>query len=120
VRKVIAAEFLTLDGFMSDPNDEMDWVLNIFDEEMRQEIKDQQSSVDTILLGRATYDIMALYWPVATADTEDPMIIEHMNKTPKIIFSRTLDRVEWNNPSLVKGGTFSKKSGNSKNRPVRI
>jgi dihydrofolate reductase len=101
LRKVIATEFVTLDGFMSDPEDEMRWVLDIFDEEMGEEIKSQQSSVGTILLGRVTYDIMAPYWPSATAETEDPMIIEHMNNTPKVVFSRTLRRVDWNNSRLA-------------------
>lgn len=102
MRKVIAAEFVTLDGLMSDPNDEMDWVLSSFNEEMAREVAAQQKSIDTMLLGRVTYEIFAGYWPTVASENEDPAVIAHMNETPKVVFSRTLDRVAWANARLVK------------------
>jgi dihydrofolate reductase len=110
MRKVIASTFVTLDGLMVGPNEEMDWVLDNLDGEMENDIADQLKSVDAILLGRVTYQIMANYWPTATAGTsvprsqgvEDPIITDRMNNLPKIVFSKTLQKVEWNNSRLVK------------------
>ncbi len=101
MRKVIVSEFLTLDGMMSDPKDEMEWVLNTFNEEMGQEIRAQQQETETILLGRITYEIMASYWPTADPATEDPKMIEHMNNTPKIVFSKTLQKTVWSNTKVM-------------------
>jgi dihydrofolate reductase len=57
-------------------------------------------SIDTILLGRVTYELMASYWPAATA--EDPVITVGMNNLPKIVFSKTLERADWKNTRLIK------------------
>lgn len=51
-------------------------------------------TIDTLLFGRVTYELMLSYWPTVT--TEDPIITERMNNLPKIVFSRTLEKVEWN------------------------
>ena len=48
------------------------------------------ASVDTILFGRVTYELMAGYWPSASPAADDPRIIEAMNRLPKVVFSRTL------------------------------
>ncbi len=102
MRKVIATEFMTLDGLMLDPADEMEWVQNTLSEEQEEEIRRHQNQADTMLLGRVTYEILASYWPTATAEQEYPEMIDHMNNTPKVVFSRTLDKAEWNNSKLVK------------------
>ncbi len=61
------------------------------------------NSMDTILLGRVTYEIMANAWPNSTEETSPGA--DKMNNTPKVIFSRTLDRAAWgkyNNARVVK------------------
>jgi dihydrofolate reductase len=110
MRKVIASTFVTLDGLMVGQNEEMDWVLDNLDGEMENDIADQLKNVDAILLGRVTYQIMANYWPTATTDAsvrrsqgaEDPIITDKMNNLPKIVFSKTLQKVEWKNSRLIK------------------
>jgi dihydrofolate reductase len=50
-----------------------------------------------------TYQIMANFWPSATDDTAPGA--DRMNNVPKVVFSKTLDKVEWgkwNNARLVK------------------
>ena len=42
---------------------------------------------------------MANYWPTAT---EEAIIAEKMNNLPKIVFSRTLGKIEWKNAKSVK------------------
>ena len=54
-------------------------------------------------MGRKTYDLMVKYWPTADARQSDPVVAERMNNLPKVVFSRTLDRADWNNTRVVKG-----------------
>jgi dihydrofolate reductase len=98
MRRIIVSNYVTLDGFLAGPNGEIDWF--VWDEETAQYGKDLLQSVDTILFGRVTYELMAAFWPTTT--TEDPVITDHMNNLPKVVFSRTLDRVDWKNTRLVK------------------
>jgi len=46
---------------------------------------------------------MAKYWPTPAAATDDPIVADKMNRLPKIVFSRTLSSVDWQNTRLVKG-----------------
>ena len=95
---------VTLDGFFEGPNKELDW--HIVDEEFNEYAIDLLSNVDAILFGRLTYQLMADYWPAAATNPStsksDLEIADKMNNLPKIIFSKTLQRVEWNNSRLVK------------------
>ena len=51
-------------------------------------------SIDTILLGRVTYQMFAGYWPTVTED-EDSDFAAKLNATPKVVFSRSLERAPW-------------------------
>jgi dihydrofolate reductase len=92
---------VTLDGFFAGPNGEIDW--HVVDDEFNEYADDFLSSVDTLLFGRVTYQLMADYWPSPSATTDDPIIADKMNQLHKIAFSKTLEKVEWNNSRLVKG-----------------
>jgi dihydrofolate reductase len=104
MRKVILSNEVTLDGFFAGPNGELDW--HIVDEEFNQYAKDLLNNVDTLLFGRVTYQLMADYWPAAATNPStsksDLEIADKMNNLPKIVFSKTLQQVEWNNSRLVK------------------
>ena len=91
---------VTLDGFFEGPNREIDW--HIVDEEFNEYANELLSTVDTLLFGRVTYQLMADYWPSPSATTDDPIIADKMNNLPKIVFSKTLEKVEWKNTRLVK------------------
>ncbi len=60
------------------------------------------SNVDTLLFGRVTYELMASYWPSASAPAENPIIVDRMNNLPKIVFSKTLEKIEWENTKQIK------------------
>lgn len=92
---------VTLDGFFEGPNGEIDWH-NAGNEEFNEFAIEQTSSVDTLLFGRKTYQLMASYWPTETAISADPMVADLMNRLSKIVFSTTLEHVEWNNTRLVR------------------
>ncbi len=100
MRKIIVSNYITLDGFFAGPGGEIDWF--VWDDQMAQYSKDLLDSIDTILFGRVTYELMAGYWPTAAAGAEDAIITAAMNDLPKMVFSRTLDKADWKNTRLVK------------------
>jgi len=63
---------------------------------------EQLRSADMLWFGRVTYEGMAKYWQTAQGE-----VAAFMNGLPKAVFSRTLDRAEWNNTKLVKGDNAS-------------
>ncbi|RPI15852.1 MAG: dihydrofolate reductase [Ignavibacteriae bacterium] len=78
----------------------MDW--HNVDKEFDKYAEDQLKETDIMVFGRVTYDLMVSYWPTETAMKADPVIADFMNKTPKIVFSRTMDKADWNNTTLIK------------------
>ena len=107
MRKVIVSMNVTLDGFMSGPNCELDWHFQSWTKDMADSLYEQLSKADTILLGRVTYTAMAKYWPVKAKDLsfprEDIAFAEMMNSYTKLVFSKTLVSAVWNNSTLLKG-----------------
>jgi dihydrofolate reductase len=106
LRKIIVSMRVTLDGFIAGPHGEMDWMEAFFDEALATYESELQQTVDTTLFGRVTYQGFASYWPqVALDPASPPGLVEyaqHMNAMRKLVFSKTLSRVEWNNSTLVK------------------
>ena len=100
MRKVFLFMMVTLDGFFEGPDHEIDW--HNVDEEFNEFAIDQLNEVDTLLFGRVTYEGMASYWPTQLAKEDDPVVADKMNTVPKLVFSKTLDKAEWNNSRLVK------------------
>ena len=107
MRKVIVSMNVTLDGFMSGPDCELDWHFQSWTKEMADSLYEQLSKADTILLGRVTYTAMANYWPSKSKDLsfprEDIAFAEMMNNYTKLVFSKTLVKTAWNNSRLVTG-----------------
>ncbi len=98
MRKVIASLFIALDGVAESPDK---WQFE-FDDDMMAAITAEIAGIDTILLGRVTYEEWLSYWPTST----DEPFASHMNNTPKVVVSTTLDKVEWgqwDKISLIKG-----------------
>jgi dihydrofolate reductase len=96
MRKVIAGLFISLDGVTQSPDQ---WQFDHFDDGLAAAMAAHLAAEDTVLLGRVTYQEWAGYWPTAT----DEPYASHINATPKVVFSTTLDRVDWHNSTLVKG-----------------
>ncbi len=109
--KIVVNAFLTLDGVMQapgGPDEDRDggfthggWQFPYADDVMGRLVTEGMADADGFLLGRRTYDIFSGYWPKVT-DPTNP-IATALNSRPKYVVSRSLDRVTWNNSSLVKG-----------------
>lgn len=96
MRKVILQEFISLDGLAAGPKDNVDLVPASTQGDKRfgqQQVK-LMNSVDTILLGRVTYEMFAGYWPKITKGKEKAFA-DKLNSIPKIVFSKTLDDAPW-------------------------
>lgn len=95
MRKIYLFMMVSLDGFFEGPNHELDW--HNTDKEFDDFAIGQLNQTGTILFGRVTYDMMYKFWPSDFARRTDPVVAEKMNSLPKVVFSRTLDKAEWNN-----------------------
>jgi dihydrofolate reductase len=91
---------VTVDGFFAGPNGEIDW--HVVDAEFNEYAIAMLNAADTILFGRITYEMMASYWPMPPATTNDPIVAERMNNLAKIVFSTTQENLAWNNSTVVK------------------
>jgi dihydrofolate reductase len=100
MRKVIVSNLVSIDGYFAGPNGELDW--HNVDAEFNEYAVELLNSVDVLLFGRVTYLLMADYWPTSFAVENDPIVADKMNSLPKIVFSKTLDKVEWINTKLIK------------------
>ena len=101
MRKLFAFNMVTLDGFFEGPNREIDWH-NADNLEFNDFAIEQMGPMDTILFGRRTYQMMASYWPTEIAVQSDPVVADLMNRMSKVVFSRTLETVDWNNTRLIR------------------
>jgi dihydrofolate reductase len=96
---------LSLDGYMSGPNDELDWHFESWNEDMGEKLLEQLEGADTILLGRLTYEAMARYWSRKPLEQDFPRqdlaIADRMNRHVKIVFSKSRGTVLWNNSAFA-------------------
>ncbi|MFA7405266.1 MAG: dihydrofolate reductase family protein [Pelobacteraceae bacterium] len=101
MRNILFQMMISVDGFFEGPNRELDW--HVVDEGFINYAVELLDSVDAILFGRVTYLMMAAYWQTPTAIANNPIVAERMNSLPKFVFSPTLEKVEWQNTTLVNG-----------------
>jgi dihydrofolate reductase len=89
---------VSLDGFIEGPHRELDW--HMVDDELHDHFNEQLSAMDAFLSGRVTHELMAGFWPTADTDPSStgPMVefARIWRDMPKIVFSRTLERADWN------------------------
>ena len=99
MRKVIASEFVSLDGVMESPDQ---WHFPYFNDEMGEAIEAAMAQADAMLMGRVLYEEWAAYWP--QQDPEENPFAARMNGIQKYVVSTTLQEpLEWNNSTLING-----------------
>jgi len=98
MRKVIAVEFVSVDGVMESPEV---WAFSYSNDEMEEANASGMAASDAMLLGRVTYQKFAGFWADKTSD--DGPIPDYINSTLKFVVSTTLDTVEWQNSTLIEG-----------------
>ena len=90
MNKLIAFNFITLNGYFKGPNGDIGWHRHGAEE--NEYAAEMLKFGSTLLFGRVTYEMMASYWPTPVAVKNDPIVAVKMNNANKIVFSRTLKR----------------------------
>jgi dihydrofolate reductase len=105
MRNVILSMMVSLDGFIARPDGNLDWFLT--DGEFEEEMLTLLNSVDNMLFGRVSYQLLADYWPTAGSSSADQApggftskereiaFARLMNSIPKTVYSRTLKNAAW-------------------------
>ena len=113
MRKVIASEFVSLDGVVESPEK---WHFPYFNDEMGEAIGAAMARADALLLGRVTYEEWAAYWP--NQSTDESEVSGYMNDTPKYVVSTTLEEpLEWQNSTLIEGDELAEEITRLKQQP---
>jgi dihydrofolate reductase len=110
MRKVIANEFMSLDGVVQAPGgadedtsggfEHGGWHMRYFDELSQKWVLESIVEAGGFLLGRRTYEIFAAYWP--NAPEEEHVIAQPLNTKPKYVASTTLtEPLEWQNSTVL-------------------
>jgi dihydrofolate reductase len=112
MRKLIANEWMTLDGVVQAPAypdedttggfEHGGWHTRYFDELSMRWVVENVSGAGGFLLGRGTYEMFAAHWP--NASEEEQVLAEPLNALPKYVASTTLSEpLEWQNSELLRG-----------------
>jgi dihydrofolate reductase len=101
MRKIFLFMMVSLDGFYEGKNGDISWH-NAGNTEFNQFAVQQTSAADLLLFGRKTYELMVSYWPTDAAKRDDSIVAGLMNNLSKIVVSKTLDKVNWENTRLIK------------------
>jgi dihydrofolate reductase len=110
--KVIASEFMSLDGVVQAPSypnedrsggfDRGGWHAGYFDDVSMGWVLETVAGAGAYLLGRGTYEIFAGHWPNASA--EEQVLAEPLNNRRKYVASTTLSGpLDWHNATLLEG-----------------
>jgi dihydrofolate reductase len=112
MRKVIADEWMTLDGVIQAPGQQVEdttggfqhggWHVGYFDDIAQRRVVESVVKAGGFLLGRRTYEIFAAHWP--NASEEEQVLAEPLNTKPKYVASRTLtEPLAWQNSRVLQG-----------------
>ena len=96
MRKLIIEEWISLDGYVTDKNGQLNFFTDLTPEQNTYSDSDQLAflkTVDTILLGRKTYELFVDFWPDATTDKE--AVADKLNEIQKVVVSNTLTKAPW-------------------------
>ena len=110
MRKLTGAVFVSLDGVMQAPGGPEEdptggfafggWTFNYWDEDMGRSMSGFDGKDRELVLGRRTYEIFEAYWPYQPADHP---VAKALNAARKHVASRTLEKLHWNNSTLLQG-----------------
>jgi len=96
---------LSLDGFVCGLQSQMDWMVWDWDHVLKSYVAELTNSADTFLMGRATGEGMAVYWPTVASNPEsneeEKWMADKLNSMPKVIFSKTITYIQWTNARVA-------------------
>lgn len=113
MRRIVMFNHVSVDGYFSGADGNLNWIVP--DEEIDKDAVERMPTIDTILLGRRTYELFEAFWPHAlddpatAADPHDPSrrtptlraMAIWINEATKLVFSRSLKKVTWKNSRVL-------------------
>jgi dihydrofolate reductase len=105
MRKLKLQVQMSVDGFISGPNGEMDWLTFDWDDELKECVTEITTPVDCIVLGRKLAQGFIPHWAAVAANPDHPELAagKKFTETNKVVFTKTLSQSEWDNTVLAKG-----------------
>lgn len=105
MRKLKLQVQMTVDAYIAGLNGEMDFMVWDWDNELKQYVEEITAPVDCIILGRKLAEGFIPYWAKVAANSDNPDFADgkRFTDTPKVVFTRTLNKSEWDNTILAKG-----------------
>jgi dihydrofolate reductase len=102
MKKLIATEWMTLDGFIAGPNGELDWVLG--DGQLAEYETSLISGTDTVLFGKKTYEQLSQYWIAVPTNPNamdwEKIYAEKINAAHHVVVSHSLQKAEWGKSTI--------------------
>jgi len=99
MRRIITSNMVSLDGYLAGPGGDLSW--HVISDEFHSYAVDTMSAAGSLIFGRITYQVMESYWPSEDVKVSDPIVAAQMNGLEKIVFSKTLKSVVWENTRLI-------------------
>src|SRR5436305_10824644 len=103
MRKLKLQMQVTVDGFVAGPEGQLDWMTWEMDPKMLAFINHLTDTSDTILMGRKMAPGFVQYWESVKPESPEYQFARKMVTLPKIVFSRTVDRLDGQNVRVDKG-----------------
>ena len=110
MRKLKLQVQITIDGFISGQNGEMDWMCFPWTDDIISYVREITEPVDTIILGRKLAEGFIPHWENVVKNPNDPEFeggIKYTT-TPKIVFTKTIEKSIWNNTEVENGELVEK------------
>lgn len=109
MRKLKLQVQITVNGFIAKTGGELDWMTWNWSEDIKAYVTDLTNSMDTIILGRKLAEGFIPYWAdvKANPDHQENEAGKTFTDTPKVVFSKTLNKSLWDNTTVVNGDFVS-------------
>ena len=99
MRTLSVFNFLTLDGYYKGLNEDISW--HHHGSEEAEFASEGAQTETTLIFGRKTFEMMASYWPTEQGMKDNPGVADGMNKSRKIVLSRSLKTATWQNSQII-------------------
>jgi len=101
MRKIKSFNFITLNGFFKGVDEDISWHLH--GEEGKKFSEEQLQTLNVLLFGRRTYEMMYSFWTSNMAFDNFPIVANKMNSSEKIVVTNTIEKSDWQNTKILKG-----------------
>lgn len=105
MRKLKLQVQISIDGFISGENGEMDWLVLNWDDKLKNYVTELTTPIDCIVLGRVLAEGFIPHWANVANDEDNPEVEagKKFSTTHKVVFTKTLDKSAWEHTVLAKG-----------------